>query len=1421
MVKTQLARTALHLVAAISLVICNLSACSQSEQEIAPGVGKHAQALRLDPDFDDPGDANDTAEPARDYTLFEADPVRPIAVLEESGWVVVANTFDDQLELMKPLRDRMQRCGAVKVGMRPVAVAVVRESRREATLWVVNHVSDSVSVVSLDMRTCQGEVIDTIHIGDEPRDLLVAKNRSGRARVFVTAAHRGQHHPIESARSGADLVLPAEDKAQPGLADVFVFDPSDTARPLAVVNLFSDVPRALALGDGVVYAAGFRTGNRTTLVPAERASARGVASLSRLLDRDANGGFIERDGELTLSRNARGRARFEGGMPAVAGSGRCLPDPRPQVADRFVQQVCVATDRRQRALNAFVQTAGQVHPTCQCTSGDGTLQPTSGVIVKFFERARDCGEDFTRFPDGSRGCWLDAEPDGVRTPAARGDDTAPAMAWNDDVRFTLPDQDVFAISIDELRVKRSFSGVGTVLFGMAVQPATGRLFVTNTEAQNLTRFEGRGHGASSSVIGHLHESRITVIDPKRGHVLPVHLNTHVDYAQCCERQGRENEKSFAFPTAGVFSPDGRDFYFSALGSDKVGMIKAGALTSDFDNDSARRRRTLKEITLGTSIDDPTGPVGLAFDERRGRVYVKTHFTNELVVVDAELQRVIERVTLHNPEPPSIRDGRAVFYDARRTSAHGDSACASCHVFGDFDGLAWDLGDPDAATVKNPGPFAVATEFVRLTGLAQDPLGQNPQNVPLTPDFRSNKGPMSTQTLRGMANHGAQHWRGDRTRRFQNEPGRQPNFGSLDEDNSFGEFDVAIVGLNGNDQPLDPALFQQFTDFSLQLTLPPNPVRALDDSLDAPQTRARALYFGCSSMTDEQFEQRQCVALDGAVVDLEQETVSCTCASNPLVGILRRLPQIQGFARLVQALFANPQLRAAFDALAANPAGLPSAAEAQLTALVQSFSAARDGLLGANLALDEKGLFSAEAAGALAGTSGALLGIIQLSAANATASGPALLSLLAGSIPANVVPATSPLRTPQGLQAGFGSAFSLSNLNLRALRDEAARGTADFHDLLQGCNPTEPPRCELRVSDSFKTCHGCHTLDPKGNAEFGVFRPGFFGTNGEYSFENESQVFKVPHLRNMYQKVGMFGVPQVPFLTAESVLGPRLGGFDALDTRQFAGPQLKGFGFLHDGSIDTLHRFHGAAVFLARPVGSLSPNDPGNARGIEAVLPASNQMPACVQGFRAAPLTALEDLDPTLELELCLASSAVPDVCFIDPASSSCREALAELAALLGDPAFPQRFGAQIRPACFQLGSMLEGGSSQGQCFPSGLREREELESLLLAFDTNMKPMVGQQLTLRDGDYDASFLHQLFRAAERGDCDLAVRQGNHGLLVTVPDGSAPERSRVLDAHGRTFELDELELDAGPMTFTCYPPQPDQAEARRSAFSRRQH
>src|SRR4029077_4711197 len=75
-----------------------------------------------------------------------------------------------------------------------------------------------------------------------------------------------------------------------------------------------------------------------------------------------------------------------------------------------------------------------------------------------------------------------------------------------------------------------------------------------------------------------------------------------------------------------------------------------------------------------------------------------------------------------------------------------------------------------------------------------------------------------------------------------------------------------------------------------------------------------------------------------------------------------------------------------------------------------------------------------------------------------------------------------------------------------------------------------------------TCTFCHRLP--------------FGTDGLSTFEGETQEFKIPHLRNLYQKVGMFGVA---------------GGATV-------GDQVRGFGFLHDGSVSTVFNFVSSSVF---------------------------------------------------------------------------------------------------------------------------------------------------------------------------------------------------------------------------------------------------
>jgi hypothetical protein len=342
---------------------------------------------------------------------------------------------------------------------------------------------------------------------------------------------------------------------------------------------------------------------------------------------------------------------------------------------------------------------------------------------------------------------------------------------------------------------------------------------------------------------------------------------------------------------------------TAFGSSKIGIFDTAALENDsFVPDAAN------QVTVSGG-----GPSGVVLDEARGRLYVLTRFDNAVKVIDEGLRKEIGAVMLHNPEPASVVRGRRFLYDASFTSSNGEAACASCHIFGDFDSLAWDLGDPDGAVLNNPNPFRVG------------PIGNA--------DFHPMKGPMTTQSLRGMANAGPMHWRGDRT------GGNDAGGSALDENAAFKKFNVAFGGLLGRSKPLTDGEMQAFTDFILQVTYPPNPIRALDNSLTAEQQAGRNFFLG-----------------------------------------------------------------------------------------------------------------------------------------------------------------------PQ-------------------------------------------------PSDTFQPCNGCHVLDPA---------KGFFGTDGFSSFENETQQLKVPHLRNLYQKVGMFGMPAVPFFNAGN--------------NGFMGDQVRGFGFLHDGSVDTLFRFHQATVF---------------------------------------------------------------------------------------------------------------------------------------------------------------------------------------------------------------------------------------------------
>src|SRR5262249_4959013 len=123
-------------------------------------------------------------------------------------------------------------------------------------------------------------------------------------------------------------------------------------------------------------------------------------------------------------------------------------------------------------------------------------------------------------------------------------------------------------------VRRTWSGVGTVIFDLVANPITGALYATNTEANNLTPFEGDRSGScvSSTVRGQLHEARVTVIDGDT--VTPRHLNPHREPYEV-PPSAADRARSRATPLG--MATDGVALWVAAFGSGAVARVDVARL----------------------------------------------------------------------------------------------------------------------------------------------------------------------------------------------------------------------------------------------------------------------------------------------------------------------------------------------------------------------------------------------------------------------------------------------------------------------------------------------------------------------------------------------------------------------------------------------------------------------------------------------------------------------------------------------------------------------------------------------------------------------------------------------------------------------------------------------------------------------------
>src|SRR6188472_718606 len=125
------------------------------------------------------------------FVTFEAGQVRPLARTPDGRRLLALNTPDARLEVFSLDGGQAQHVISVPVGLEPVAVA----ARTDTEVWVVNHLSDSVSIV--DLSATPPRVVRTLLVGDEPRDIVFAGPKDGAAftRAFITTARVGQNLP--------------------------------------------------------------------------------------------------------------------------------------------------------------------------------------------------------------------------------------------------------------------------------------------------------------------------------------------------------------------------------------------------------------------------------------------------------------------------------------------------------------------------------------------------------------------------------------------------------------------------------------------------------------------------------------------------------------------------------------------------------------------------------------------------------------------------------------------------------------------------------------------------------------------------------------------------------------------------------------------------------------------------------------------------------------------------------------------------------------------------------------------------------------------------------------------------------------------------------------------------------------------------
>ncbi|WXH30246.1 hypothetical protein WA016_04216 [Myxococcus stipitatus] len=171
------------------------------------------------------------SQASESFVNWENSQVHPLDLTPDGNLLLAVNTANNRLMVFDlTSRKGMELVDSIPVGLDPVSV----RARSNTEAWVVNHISDSVSIVDLQ----RGVVTATFLTDDEPADVIFAGTPQ---RAFITCSQVNR---------------------------VMVVNPTQLDATPQRIALKGEDPRALAVSANgrYVYAAIFESGNGTTIL---------------------------------------------------------------------------------------------------------------------------------------------------------------------------------------------------------------------------------------------------------------------------------------------------------------------------------------------------------------------------------------------------------------------------------------------------------------------------------------------------------------------------------------------------------------------------------------------------------------------------------------------------------------------------------------------------------------------------------------------------------------------------------------------------------------------------------------------------------------------------------------------------------------------------------------------------------------------------------------------------------------------------------------------------------------------------------------------------------------------------------------------------------------------------------------------------